>query len=319
MPGQKLIIDADPGIGDALTVALALVDPEIELLGLTACGGRVSGQQASQNLQTVVSLIDPPLWPRIGWSEELPSLVPRELGIPFPLLTGGPTGLGECESIAAPPHHRHDSAKVMIDLVKTHPEEIKLLTLGPLANVHMAIERCPEFLSMLQGVICLAGSVAAGGDVTAAAEFNVYADPEAARLIFTSPATKTLVPLDTASKVALTFEQYDRMGIDEYSRLGRLLARILPFALRESRTAQGRESLGLSELVALAAVSQPRLFTQEPMSVDVEVNGQLTRGMTVFDRRAMHQWQANIDVLTDVDAQGVLDYFSRLVRLAAQI
>lgn len=315
MCAQKLMIDSDPGIGDALSIALALVDPSVEVVGLTACGGRVSGLQASHNLQTIVSLIDPPLWPRLGWSEQpAAALPPAQPGVPAGLLTGGPTGLGECEQIAAPPHHRHDSAKVLVDLAKSAPQEITLLTLGPLTNVHLALERCPEFLSLLQGIYCLGGSISAGGDVTAAAEFNVHCDPEAARLVLTSPATKTLVPLDTANVVSLTFDQYDRMSVDEYSRLGRLLCKLVPFALRESRTVLGRESLGLAEIVALAAVTQPRLFERESMSVDVEVSGQLTRGMTVFDRRGTRQWQTNLDALTSVDTQGVLDYFTRQVK-----
>src|SRR5690606_8687442 len=129
-------------------------------------------------------------------------------------------------------HHRHESAKLMIDLVRTDPNEITLLTLGPLTNLELACERAPEFLSLLRGLICLGGSVAVGGDVTAAAEFNIFADPEAAKTVLLSPATKTLVPLDVSGRPVLTFEQWDRLQANSDSPLGRFLGQVLPFSFR---------------------------------------------------------------------------------------
>ncbi len=169
-------------------------------------------------------------------------------------------------------------------------------------------------MQSLKEIVVFGGSVRRGGDVTAAAEFNMYANPEAARTVLCSPATKTLVPLDICQKVVLTFEQYGRVKPPEGSPTGELLERLLPFAFRAHHQFLGLEGVALNELVALAAISQPRLFESEPMAVDVETSGELTRGMTVFDRRGIPNWQTNIDVLTEVDAQGVLDYFSRILR-----
>ena len=115
-------------------------------------------------------------------------------------------------------------------------------------------------------------------------------------------------------RLLVSFEQYDRWGIDALSRLGRLFEQIVPYALRASRQYLGIEGIVLGEVVALASIVEPRLFTHTPMSIDVELNGELTRGMTVFDRRAIDQWQTNIEVVTDVDVQGVLDFMSRIIR-----
>jgi inosine-uridine nucleoside N-ribohydrolase len=113
----------------------------------------------------------------------------------------------------------------------------------------------------------------------------------------------------------LSFDQYDRLPIEPYSRIGRLISGMIPHAMRESRQRFGQEGVVLPELVALAAVTQSRLFEREAMLVDVELAGELTRGCTVFDRRNIMRWQANIDVLTAVDPQGVYDYLTRLLRL----
>ncbi len=313
---QKLIIDADPGIGDALAIALALIDPELDVVCLSPTSGRVSGAQATQNLQSIVSVIDPDRWPRIGDCERPLYPIPKDPQFPAPAMLNGPQGLGECTVPSAPLHQRHDAARLLSELVRSEPNEISLLTLGPLTNIPLALECHPSFLQQLKSLVCLGGSMTGEGDVTAAAEFNIFADAEAARTALTYPATKTLVPLEVARRMMLSFDQYQRWDLSPSSRLGRLLEETVPFALRASRQYLGLEGVMLPELVALAAVTQPQLFERQSMSVDVELSGELTRGATVFDRRRANAWQTNLDVLTDVDIQGVLDYVTRLIRTA---
>ena len=314
MPARhKLMIDADPGIGDAVAIALALIDPEIEVLALTACGGLVSGEQAFRNLQTIVSLVDPELWPRLGWSEASAITIDHSPAYSDLVKIHGETGLGECQPIAAKPHQPTDSAKLMADMVKAHPGELTLLTMGPLTNVVAASELHPEFLNELNQLVVLGGSVASGGDVTAAAEFNILADPYSARGILKSSANKTLLPLDTSQKFGVSFDQYRRLNVDQFSRLGSLLDALIPFALRASRSHLGQEGIVMPEVMAIAAVAHSELFERTPMTVDVETDAGLTKGMTVFDRRSLPHWKQNIEVLTDVDPLAVMDYLLRLI------
>ena len=316
---QKLIIDADPGIGDALAIALAILDPEIDLLAVTATAGMVPGPDATRNVQAVVEALDPPKLPRIGGSDVIIEAVSREwrAATVTSREMNGANGLANWDVRVADLHNRHESFKIMTDLVRTYPQAITLLTLGPLNNVALAMERQPDFLQQLRGLVCLGGSVEVGGDVTAVAEFNIYANPEAARSILRSPATKTLVPLDVSRKVVLTFELFNRLPSDDGSPIGNLLGKLIPFALRASHQHLGVEGFRLHEVVALAALTQPHLFDNRPMAVDVETAGDLTRGMTVFDRRGIQQWQTNIEVVREVDGQGVLDYLTRVVKAAA--
>ncbi|MFQ5731681.1 MAG: nucleoside hydrolase, partial [Planctomycetaceae bacterium] len=168
----------------------------------------------------------------------------------------------------------------------------------------------------LNGLFCLGGSIDGGGDVTATAEFNIFADPEAARNVLLSPAPKTLIPLEVARSPVLTFDLFDRLFDTPTGPLSDFLARLLPFALRAHHQHLGLEGVPLSEVAALFAITMSNRCIMERMAVDVETSGELTRGMTVFDRRGTPQWQTNIDVVRELDPQSVLDYFSGIVRRA---
>ncbi|MFV0443125.1 MAG: nucleoside hydrolase [Planctomycetaceae bacterium] len=312
---RKLIIDADPGIGDALAVALAIGDPELDLLAVTSVPGCVSGEMGLLNLQAIVSLLDPPRWPRLGVTDGRAVDFPREDGMIEPVFLHGEMGLGDLDVPAVELHNRLDAPKLLAELVRDNPGAITLLTLGPLTNVLLAAERSSDFLMNLQELVVCGGSIATGGDVTAAAEFNIFSNPAAAGAVLTAPCTKTIVPLDVTTRAILSFDQYDRMKIDANTRLGRLIEQTLPFSLRAHRQHLGQEGLPLREATALAAITRPHLFERRRSTINVEVRGQITRGATVFDRRKKPA-PNNIDALISVDPQGVLDYLSERLKEA---
>ncbi|WP_437188424.1 nucleoside hydrolase [Planctomicrobium sp. SH668] len=314
MPPTKVVIDADAGVGDAVAIALALADRDLDVVAITATAGIASGEQVFRNLQTLVSMLDPPKWPRLGLSTAPRIALPEQSPRSGLLFRDGTSSLADCEIIEAMPHAPTDSAKLLSEVIREWPGEITLLTLGPLTNLQLAMDRHPDFLEQLKGLYCLGGSLNASGNITAASEFNIFADPEAARNVLTWPATKTLIPLEAGNSFGLTFDQFDALKIDTFSRLGQFLIKTLPYVLRESRNQLGMEGALLPEVVALAAITQPRLFEQRPMRVDVEVAGELTRGMTIFDRRQGIGNQPNIDVVTEIDQIGVRDYVMRLIR-----
>jgi inosine-uridine nucleoside N-ribohydrolase len=308
---QKLIIDADPGIGDALAIALALFDPEIDLIGLTATAGCVTARTATRNVQAIVETLDPAKWPRLGglMSDVPVESPPLDPAGDIVMKINGPGGLGDHDVQVADLHNIRDPARVLSELVKADPNEITLLTLGPLTNVERACDRNPDFLPSLKRLICLGGAVDGGGDVTAAAELNIYCDAEAARNVLRMPATKSLIPLEIGRQAVLTMDDIQKL-VDEDTRRGKFLKGMLTYAFRAYHEHMGREGYPLREVVALTAVSRPELFESRRIAVDVEVSGELTRGMTVADRRMttpVHR--LNMEVPVRVSEAGVLDYF----------
>ena len=301
---KKVILDVDPGIDAAVALCLALFDPRLEILAVTATAGCVSAEQATRNVQAIIEQLDPPRLPRIGVARE------PENGRPGDLRNlDGSDGLGNSNFEVAELHHQHPSDKVICDEVRGAPDAVTIIALGPLTNIARALQRDPE-LATLIGQIHIMGGGIATGDVTPAAQANIYCDPESARTVFRSATTKTLVPLDVTSQVVMTYDQLDEVA-DISTSTGRLLKKILPYAFRSHRMGLGLEGIHLHDAVALMAALHPELFHMEGMSADVETSGELTMGATVFDRRESPQWQANMDVATDVELAAVMDCILR--------
>lgn len=301
---RKVILDVDPGIDDAVAMCLALFDPRLEVVAVTATAGSVSAEQATRNVQAIVEQLDPPRLPRLGVAREPDNGLPGDLQHLY-----GADGLGNAYFEVAELHHRHASDKVICDEVRAAPDAVTIIALGPLTNIARALSRDPELASMV-GQLHIMGGALATGDVTPAAQFNIYCDPESARTVIRSPTTKTLIPLDITQQLVMTYDQLDELP-DATTRIGRLLRKILPHAFRTHRMALGLEGIHLHDAVAMVAALHPELFEMKPMSGDVETAGHLTTGATVFDRRSTPQWRSNMEVAVDIDVAAVMDCILR--------
>ncbi len=308
---RKVILDVDPGIDDALAVALALFDPELEVVAVTATGGNVSPQQATVNVQTIIEQLDPPRLPRLGAASlDHPPTEDRRL-------MHGADGLGGASFPCAELHNAHPAEKVLCDEVRAAPEQITIVATGPLTNIARAIQRDPAFVNSVGRLIVVGGTVTGPGNVTAAAEFNIYCDPPSARAVLRSPMTKTIVPLEVSTQLVLTFDWLDQLP-PESTRVGKFLRQIFPYAFRAHRQALGLEGIFAEATIGLAAVAHPELFETREMEVDVETQGDVTAGATVFDRRQGVSWRANAEVAIGVDLAGLKDYLLRQLTVAAK-
>jgi purine nucleosidase len=307
---KKVIIDCDPGIDDAVAISMALFDPRLDVVAVTATAGNVPAEQASRNVQAIIERLDPPRFPRLGaatYAEGCAGTDNRHMH--------GDDGLSNAGFVVSRLHHQHPSEKVICDVVRANPNRVTLLCLGPLTNVARAFQRDPELPGLLDRLIMVGGCVDGIGNVTAAAEYNMFFDSNSARTVFRSPVTKTLVPLDVTRAVPLTLDFLDGMPPDT-TRVGSFLRRILPFIYRAYHQRMGQERIQLHDAVATAAVLDPSLFEYVEMSGDVETRGELTLGTTVFDRRHNPQWRPNMDVALRTDPEKVIACIMNSLALA---
>lgn len=309
---RKVVIDCDPGIDAAVAICLALFDPRLEVQAITAVEGNVRAQQSSRNIQAIIDQLDPPRFPRLGVATPLDNA---------PCVDGrlfhGVDGLGNAGFVVAELHHRHPAEKVICDVVRASPEEVTIVALGPLTNIARAFNRDPELVTLVGRIIMTGGSVDGIGNVTPAAEYNMYFDPRSARAVFRSPTTKTLIPLDVTRRVVMTLDFVDELP-DQTSRVGGFLRRILPFSFRAHRQNAGLEGIHLQDAVAMLAAIHPELFETQEMAGDVEISGELTTGATIFDRRQIPGWRANMEVAINTDAAAVTDSILRGLRHAGE-
>jgi purine nucleosidase len=310
---KKVILDVDPGIDDAMALCMALFAPELEVVAVTASGGNVPPAMATRNAQAIVAHLDPPRRPRIGTASA------PDQGLPVDSrYLHGSDGLGGVEFHVAELAHQHPSEKLICDEVRAAPEAVTIIGLGPLTNVARAFQRDPELISLVGSLLMMGGSVTGPGNITPAAEFNVYCDPQAAQTVFRSPITKTLIPLDVTNRVVLTYDIFNQLP-EESTKVGALLRQILPPIFRSYRQEFGLEGIHVHDSVALMAVLHPELFTFQGMAGDVETMGELTTGATVFDRRRVPAARHNMDVAVDMDVAGVVRQIIASLHNAARL
>jgi purine nucleosidase len=290
---RKVILDCDPGIDDAFAIAFACGHPGIELCGVTTVAGNVSLDRTTGNALAVLDFL--------GRAD-----VPVAAGSPAPLLRSfstdgvhGESGLGAA-TLPAPrsqPVAAH-AVDFLIERIAAEPGAVTLVATGPLTNVALAVRRHPPLVTQVADFIIMGGS-AGRGNVTPAAEFNIWCDPEAAAIVFAAGWRVTMAGLDVTHQALATAEVTDRLRA-----LGRLSDELLLPGLRGYHSLADGPGQPVHDVCALALVVAPGLFGCQPAHVEVETQGRLTAGMTVTDFGAGAH---NALVAMSVDAPGFWD------------
>jgi len=319
-----LIIDVDTGIDDAFGLLYALAQPSIRVLGVASVAGNVDLAKATRNTRAVLALAgraDIPVWP--GCAAPL-LRAPEDASI-----IHGATGLGyavlpEPPQDPSPPH----AIDAILAAAREHAGELVLVATGPLTNIAAALLRDPELPRRLKRFVLMGGAFREPGNVTPAAEFNIWHDPEAARIVFRAFGAEGAAPLvavglDVTRKTLLLEADLAALA-QRCAALPRApaLLRFLEdsaryyFELMEKR--YGARHLVMHDPLAIAAAIDPSLIVTDPAAVDVEIVGELTSGMTLADWRGVWKRAPNAEVATEVDAPrfiaAFLDAMERLAR-----
>jgi purine nucleosidase len=271
-----IILDCDPGVDDALAIALAHGHPGIDLLGITTVAGNVGLARTTANALAVCEYIGAGGTPvTAGCAGPLlrPALDARQVhgesglgGAVLPTATGSPA-----------PGHAID---YIIDTVQAAPGQITLVAIGPLTNIALAVKREPRLADWVREFVIMGGS-AGRGNTTPAAEYNIWADPEAAAAVFRAGWTVVMLGLDVTRQTGASPAVLERMR-----DLGPLGTELLLPALDQYTSVSEPSGPPVHDVCAVAWVAQPGLFGLVPARVQVETAGQLTSGMTVTDFEA---------------------------------
>jgi inosine-uridine nucleoside N-ribohydrolase len=310
---RKVIVDADPGIDDAMAILFALRSPALEVLGVTTVFGNADIDTATSNALRLVELAgsQAPVARGAGRPLVLPAAPP-------PDFVHGPDGLG---GINAPPPTRSaieaSAAEFIATTARRHPGEVTLLAVGRLTNLALALALEPRLPQLVREVVVMGGSAWAGGNVTPAAEANVWGDPHAADLVFGAPWPLTMVGLDVTTRVRLTEERLERMAGKD-ARIGGFIYRISRFykAFYDSVGVTG--GFHVHDPSAVAFLLDPGLFTIERAPVRVVTEGMAIGQTIAASGPRADQWEPArgrpaVAVCREVDAERLLRLFETTV------
>lgn len=309
---QSLIIDCDPGVDDAVALFLAFAAPELNLLAVTTVGGNVPGALTQRNARIVRQIAGREDVPVHGGAERPLKRPPAGAGA-----FHGPEGLGDLEPFQ-PSGIVGDgpAANAIVDLVMSRPQgSVAVAVMGPMTNLALAMRRERRLADWLGPVVIMGGARSEGGNITPSAEFNIWADPDAAAVVFGSGCEVIALGLDATHQVRATEDRIAAIeAID--SEAARTTASMLRFSQRVEREVVGWDSAPLHDPCTIAWLIRPDLFETRACRIEVETASELTRGHTAVEFRvdpatARHRWA------TAADGQGVFDLIVGKLRAAA--
>lgn len=311
MSFQSLIIDCDPGVDDAVALMLAFASPALTLLAITTVGGNVSVAATTRNAR---------IMRQIAGRDDVPVFAGADRPlVRAPMGAGefhGPEGLGDLTAFEPGVAAAAGSAvEAIVDLVMTRPKgSVALAVMGPMTNVALALRREPRLAAWLGPVVVMGGARSEGGNITPSAEFNVWADPDAAAEVFASGCQMVVLGLDATHQVRATESR-----IAAIAAVGTpssdAAAAMLRFSQRIEGEIVGGEAAPLHDPCTIAYLLSPALFETRPCRIEVETLSDLTRGHTAVEFRvdpatARHRWAVA------ADGQGVFDLIVQTLRAA---
>ena len=272
---SRVIIDTDPGVDDALALLLAMRSPELKIEAITPVAGNVPLELTLPNALRLVE---------IAGRTDIPVAPGAKTPLVRRLVTAtyahGENGLGgavfpepKSKPVSTP------AAELICQLVRKYPGEVTLIPIGPLTNIATALNSDPEVAGMVKGIVMMGGSLS-GGNITPAAEFNVYVDPEAARIVFQSGIPITMVGLDVTRKTSLT-DEHVRVLEAAQNPASQAAAKIGRNAINHTRERGFLVGPNMHDSLAVATFINPAIVKLQDYYVDVETTGELTAGATL--------------------------------------
>jgi pyrimidine-specific ribonucleoside hydrolase len=312
-----VIIDTDPGIDDAIAIALACASPEIDLLGVTTVGGNTGIENTTGNALKLLHLFG---------RDDVPVAAGAARALAFEADLGDPSihGQGGLGGVVLPLPDRGPDPRgavgLLTELVESHPEPITLIAIGPLTNVALFAATRPDLYARLDRLVIMGGGVHITGNHTPTGEFNIWFDPEAAARVFAAGVEVTMVGLDVTHKAMFAGTDWAPLRTADAGPVAKAVTGMVDFYGTFYLSQNGSDATAQHDSLAVAAVVNPDLIRTQHCWVGVETAGNLTRGMTVADLKGVWGHAPNTHVALDVDVPAFIDLLvGRIAELDAHL
>ena len=293
----KIIMDCDPGVDDALALAYAAANSDsFELLAVTSVSGNQSIEKVTRNALDLTEFYGLP--------------VPVAQGMEAPLIRDavfagevhGATGLGSCVLPKAKKHLQPENAVVFLHkVISALPdgEQVTLVPTGPLTNIALLLKVFPEVKSKISQIVFMGGA-AMGGNTTPAAEFNIYVDPEAAKIVFKSGVPLVMCGLDATHPSHITDDQISQLLASE-DPVPHACGEMAVFSLNQPYN-KGKNAVSIHDAVPFIYLLHPEIFTAKKAHLDVDRSEGVSRGSTICDFRCQNYEESQLNALVLMDA-----------------
>ena len=302
---RALLIDTDPGIDDAVAIALALGSPEVNVIGISTVGGNSGLAATTNNALRLLEFFGRNDIPVASGYDEPYRRAKAETGYEP---VHGHDGLAGVD-LPAPTTKvvSTDAPEFLADKIRKSPDPVTLIAIGPLTNIAHLVDQHPDVIAMIDRFVIMGGA-ARTGNVTPVAEFNIWHDPEAAKRVFASGLNTVMVGLDVTHSVKTEESLWN--WLKDGSKFGNVFDHILNSYTNMYETFYGERMTHQHDALAMAEAIWPNLMELEPAHIDVECNGELTTGMTVTDTRLRNGIKPNGYVAWTIDVD---DFHAKLM------
>ena len=303
MNSNKIIIDTDPGHDDALAILMLGKSPSIDIQAITTVAGNATIQDVTNNTRYLVDLLHKD--------------IPIYSGSDKPLVRDqilanvhGKGGLAGANVTRIEPLNDLAVEKI-IEIVRSNPGQISVLILGPETNIAKAIQKDPELPSLVKEFVIMGCAIEAPGNKSRVAEFNIFCDPHAAKIVFDSSAPKIVIPLDVCNTMPLFIEDFEKLyGSNLYEPIISMMRHFIK-GIRQFENAEGAL---VYDALAAYYLLRPGAFTLKEMDIRIETEGEHTLGMSVADRRAWGEKILNCRVANSISREMFVSDFLEALR-----
>lgn len=288
---RKIIIDTDPGHDDAMAIMLAVKSGTFDILAITTVCGNSTIENTTRNARFILKTLN---------REDIPVFSGARKPLKRDLIQAVVHGKNGLEGIdpTNSPDLTNNAVEKIIALVKENPGEITLVTLGPLTNVALAIKKDPRTMKKVKEIVTMGGAINVAGNKNRVAEFNIFVDPDAAKTVFEFPITKTIVPLDACNHVILTLKDFKQIKNKNLREV--LIKMIKPYIKNITKDVGIKGALMYDPLTVFYLLNKSACKRYMD-NVQVETKGEITRGMTVIDKRNIKDDKnPNITIVTNI-------------------
>lgn len=284
---QEVIIDTDPGYDDFLALMLAIKSGMFKIHAITTVAGNTTIENTTRNTRYILSLLK---------REDIPVYSGAEKPLARELLQSkvhGKSGLGDL----LPQNEAnltYNAVEKLLSIIEKNPNELQLVTLGPLTNIAEAIKRNSEIMSQVKEIVIMGGAIKVPGNATRVAEFNIYVDPEAADIVFRFPVKKTLLPLDACMNVRMRVSDFERI---KDPLLREPIVSMMTVCIKLISEKDGIDAAQMYDPLTVYSLIKPSACKKMNYHISIETKGEITRGMTVAELRKIRTEKPNVTVV----------------------